>query len=101
MASVPTLDYMAITAPLPGDRPGGGRVPLPLRQKLEAARKDFEKNPEDPNSPDIPKKPEWAFIVKQSVDLLTRDSKDIETALRLLEALTKLHGFAGAREGVP
>ena len=99
MAAVPTLDYMAITAPLSGDRPGGGRVPLPVRQKLETARKDFEPNPEDPNSPPIPKKPEWSFIIKQSVDVLSQTSKDIETALRLLEALAKQCGFAGAREG--
>src|SRR5947208_10595353 len=99
MAPLPDLDYAALTAPIPGDNPGGPRMPFTMRQKLEAARKDFEPNPDDPSAAPIPKKPDWNLIIRLSLETLTESSKDIETALRLTEALTRQCGFAGLREG--
>jgi len=99
MPSVPELDIAAITSPIPGDNPGGSRLPFTTRQKLEAARKEFEPNPDDPSAAPIPKKPEWALIVRQASEVLAESSKDLETGLRLTEALTKIAGFAGMREG--
>ena len=100
MASVPELDLAALTAPIPGDNPAGGRVPFTLRQKLESARKEFEPNPEDPSASPIPKKPDWSMIIKIGSETLTETSKDLETALRMTEALAKQHKFRGLREGL-
>lgn len=99
MAPLPDLDYAAITAPIPGDNPGGSRMPFTLRQKLEAARKDFEPNPDDPSAAPIPKKPDWNGIIRMCLETLTETSKDLETALRLTEALTRQCGLVGLREG--
>ncbi|MEI7684247.1 MAG: type VI secretion system protein TssA [Planctomycetota bacterium] len=99
MAAVPEVDVAAIIAPIPGENPGGPRMPFMVRQKLEAARKEFEPHPDDPAAAPIPKKPEWAFIVKTASDTLANTSKDLETSLRLLEALTRIGGFPGLTAG--
>lgn len=100
MASEPLLNFSDLTAPIPGDNPAGSRMPLTLRQRMEAARKEFEPNPEDPAAPPIPKKPDWNGISRMAKEALTQTSKDLETSLRLTEALAKLHGFAGVRDGL-
>jgi type VI secretion system protein ImpA len=100
MAAVPELDVAAIIAPIPGDNPGGTRMPFMIRQQLEADRKEFEPNKEDPSAAPVPKKPEWGRIVKTSSEALANASKDLETAMRLLEALTRIAGFAGMTQGL-
>jgi type VI secretion system protein ImpA len=100
MASPPLLDIAALTAPIPGDDPAGTPAPLTVRQKLEALRKDFEPHPENPSLPPVAKKPDWAQIRRLTEETLTRTSKDLETALRLTEALLKAEGFAGLRDGL-
>jgi type VI secretion system protein ImpA len=100
MASPPLLDIAALTAPIPGDDPAGTPAPLTVRQKLEALRKDFEPHPENPALAPVPKKPDWAQIRRLTEETLTRTSKDLETALRLTEALLKSEGFAGLRDGL-
>lgn len=99
MPAAVELDMAAIVAPIPGDNPGGARMPFLVRQKLENARKEFEPNPDDPSAPPVPRKPEWNLIVRTASETLSTTSKDLETALRLLEALTRLSGFAGATLG--
>jgi type VI secretion system protein ImpA len=100
MPTPPVLEIEPLLAEIPGDNPAGGRTPLPMRQKMEQARKEFEPNPEDPSQPPIPKKPDWPGIIRMSKDILTNQSKDLEVALRLLEALTRLHGIPGFRDGL-
>src|SRR4051794_35114630 len=99
MASVPELDLASLAAPIPGDNPAGVRVPFTLRQRMEAARKDFEPNPDDPSASPVPKKPDWPLILKLGTETLTETSKDLETALRMTEALAKHYRLAGLREG--
>ncbi len=100
MAAVPELDMAALLAPIPGDKPEGTRMPPMTRLKLESARKLFEPNPDDPAAAPIPKKPEWSLIVKTTSETLTETSKDLETAMRLLEALTRIAGFKGLTTGL-
>lgn len=100
MAAVPDIDISAILAPIPGDNPGGGRMPFMVRQKLEAMRKDSEPNPEDPAGADIPKKPDWIGIIRTSAETLASTSKDLETAMRMLEALTRQSDFPGVKLGL-
>jgi len=100
MASAALLDFEALTAPLPGDNPAGAPVTLPLRQKLDAARKEFEPNPDDPSAPPIPRKPDWAGLVRQLTDVLTKQSRDLVMAARLVEAMARQYGFAGVRDSL-
>jgi type VI secretion system protein ImpA len=97
---MPSLDLAALTAPLPGDSPAGPRLTADVRKKMEDARKDFEPNPDDPSQPPVPKKPDWPVIIRLASDSLSKTSKELLTAVRLVEALTKQEGFAGLRGGL-
>jgi type VI secretion system protein ImpA len=99
MASAPELDLAALTAPISGDNPAGGRVPITLRQRLESARKDLEANPDDPTAAPIPKVPDWPGIIKLGIETISQTSKDLETGLRITEALTRQYGMVGLRKG--
>lgn len=96
----PVLDFATLLAPIPGDEPAGKGVPYTLRQKLRAERKDTEPHPDDPSQPNIPRKVDWPGIKRICQETLTNTSKDLEIALHLVEAVTKLHQFAGLRDGL-
>lgn len=103
MPSPPVLDIDALLLPIPGDEPAGGPVPLPVRDQLELARKeidpaDFDAN--DPARPTEAKHAEWGWIVATTGEILAESSKDLMIAARLAEALVKVHGFAGLRDGM-
>jgi type VI secretion system protein ImpA len=94
------LDIAALTAPISEDQPAGVRLLSDVRKKMEEGRKEFEANPDDPSGAPIPKKPDWPGIVKLASDSLTKTSKDLLAAVRLVEAVTKRDGFAGLRDGL-
>jgi type VI secretion system protein ImpA len=100
MASARLLDFATLVAPIPGGNSAGVTVPLTVRQKLETLRKEFEPHPENPSLPPIAKKADWPQVRRITEETLTRTSKDLETAFRLAEALVKMHGFAGLRDGL-
>ncbi len=102
MPSPPLLDFDALLAPIPGDNPAGGSVPFAVREKLEEFRKEvdpdsFAKN--DPTRPEAPIKADWPAISKLAQETLRETSKDLLVAARLTEALVKLHGAVGIRDG--
>jgi type VI secretion system protein ImpA len=100
MASPPILDFNTLEAPIPGDAPAG--VPLPFELRETLTRNRIDDNPENfPESarPTL-RKADWKAIVELSKTALTKTSKDLLAATRLLEALVKLHGFAGLRDGL-
>ncbi len=97
MSSTAELDLDRLLAPIPGSDPAGQPLPFQIKEKLDEARKEV--NPElypedDPNRPEL-KKADWPVIVRLCDETLTRTSKDLLTAVRLTEALTKQHAFAG------
>ena len=98
--STAVLDFTILTAPLDGKQPAGVRLPHDVRKKMEDARKEFETHPEDPSQPPIPKKADWSAIIKLASETLSRTSKDLLAAVRLVEALAKRDGFAGLRDGL-
>src|SRR5262245_3325509 len=103
MTTPPFLDFAALLAPIAGEDPGGSPVPYDIRQKLEDARKEENPDdfaPDDPARPQVLKKADWAGILKLTKETLTSTSKDLLLAARLTEALAKLHGFAGLRDGL-
>ena len=100
MASPAFLDFAALVTPVPGDEPAGSPVALTVRQKLDADRKETEPHPTDPSQGEIPRKVDWAGIARTTRELLAAKSKDLLLGARLTEALTRLHGFAGLRDGL-
>lgn len=103
MGSPSLLDFSALLQPIPGDDPAGGALPFSLRDKLDESRKEVDPAdfaPDDPTRPAEPIKPDWAGIVRLTQDGLTNTCKSLALAARLTEALTKLHGFTGVRDGL-
>src|SRR5437867_1952448 len=103
MAEQTVLDIAALTAPIAGDKPAGEALPFAIREQLEEARKEDnpeDYSPDDPRRPSVFKKADWPGIVKLATQTLTQESKDLTVAARLTEALVRLHGFAGLRDGL-
>lgn len=103
MATDSVLDFEILLAPIRDDRPPGGPVPFSVREQLDQARKevhpeDFDER--DPTRPTETKHADWQGIIDLGRQTLTETSKDLMVAARLTEALTKVHRFAGLRDGL-
>jgi type VI secretion system protein ImpA len=103
MPSAPVLEFDALLAPIPGENPAGSSVPFAVRDKLEGFRKEvdpesYAKN--DPMRPQAPQRADWAAIIGLAQETLRETSKDLLVAARLTEALLKVHGFRGLRDGL-
>ena len=99
MSSAVEIDTDFLLAPIAGDDPAGQSLPFQVKEKLDEARKEV--NPDlfaadDPNRPEL-KKADWPGVIRLCQETLSRTSKDLTTAVRLTEALTKQHDFAGLR----
>jgi type VI secretion system protein ImpA len=103
MAEQPLLDFAALLAPIPGDDPAGGSVPFEVRHQLEEYRKEDNPDdfaPNDPLKPEKLRKADWPGIVRLARETLSHTSKDLLVAARLTEALARVHGFPGVRDGL-
>lgn len=103
MPSQPNLEFDALLAPIPGDDPAGGPVPFSINQQLEEMRKEIDLesfSDDDPTRPDAAKKADWLGTIKVAQATLRDSSKDLLIAARLTEALVKVHGFPGLRDGL-
>jgi type VI secretion system protein ImpA len=88
---------------IPGDNPAGEPVSFAVRAQLDEMRKEINPDDFDDNDPLRPtelKKADWKGIVRLTSEQLQTTSKDLLLAARLIEALTKMHGFAGFCDGV-
>ncbi|HEY2148882.1 MAG TPA: type VI secretion system protein TssA, partial [Pirellulales bacterium] len=100
--SPPLIDFKSLIAPISDDEPAGGGVPFDVRERLEQARKEVNPDafaPDDPLRPADFIKADWAGIIALAQETLRNTSKNLLVAARLVEALTKKHGFAGLRDG--
>jgi type VI secretion system protein ImpA len=103
MPSPDLIDLAALLAPIPGDQPAGSGIPFDIRQQLEEGRKEEDPDSfaeDDPMRPHEFKKADWRGIVRLAQETLTLTAKDLLVAARLTEALVKVHGFAGLRDGL-
>jgi type VI secretion system protein ImpA len=103
MPSPPILDFDVLVAPIPGDDPAGSSVPFAVNQQLEEMRKEIDLesfSASDPTRPDAAKRADWLGTIKLTQETLRDTSKDLLIAARLTEALVKVYGFAGLRDGL-
>jgi type VI secretion system protein ImpA len=113
MATEPTLDLATLLAPIDGADPAGIDVRLDdspssayyvIKDARSAAREIEKQLANRPGAaaadggptPD----PEWRKIRNQAPKLIAGQSKDFEVAMWLTEALLRLGGFAGLRDGL-
>jgi len=102
MAEQVSIHIEELLQPISGEFPAGVKLPPIEREKLDKMRKDH--NPEDYREDDpLRHEPRqnanWNGIIDQSQRLLKTTSKDLNVACRLAEALSKVHGIAGVRDG--
>jgi type VI secretion system protein ImpA len=107
MASSEVLDFELLLAPIAGDNPAGVSLrddysPTSSYNTIKTAR-DAARAAERQMvmSGDVPVGPVagWEPILKQGTKILGAESKSLEVAAWLTEALVRKHGFAGLRDG--
>ncbi len=94
------IDVQALLAPIPGDSPAGAdlRYTQIYDNIKEARRADDELNRGDWGR-DI-KTSDWATVIKLATDALSSQTKDLQIASWLTEALVKTKGFEGLSSGL-
>jgi len=99
MASAGTIDIESLLSPVPGDKPGGEslRYAGPYDAIQEARRADDALSQGDWQRDT--KASDWRRVVELATEALSKRSKDLQIGAWLTEALVKLHGFAGLRDG--
>ena len=102
MPSPELLNFDEMLQPIAGEAPSGSPLPYTAREQLDDKRKELNPEdfaPDDPARPEHPKRADWGGIRQMAEQMLRESSKDLMLVARLTEALTKQHGFAGARDG--
>ena len=100
MATAPTIDIEAILAPIPGEHPAGKDVREGKDfDVLKEARRQEEVLSQGDWQRDV-KVADWSKAIQIATKILTEQSKDLQVATWLVEALLKRHGFAGLRDGL-
>ena len=105
MASADIIQLEALLAPVPGEKPTGIDLRLDANPasdyyKLKDARFAARaKEREIDAGAEVGDLPEWRTILELAPKVLTTQSKDLEVAAWLVEALLRRHNFAGLRDG--
>jgi type VI secretion system protein ImpA len=89
-----------LLTPLPGDQPCGADLRYdPLYDKLKEARREDDDAPQ--GDWERPRKlADWPQVIKLATDALAKQSKDLQIAVWLTEALLHREGCAGLRDGL-
>ncbi len=116
MASPEVLDFARLVEPIPGEDPAGADLRRDLApdsiyrrlraariQAREAERREAERRiaheEDDPQPTERNEPPDWRPILQLAPKALAEQSKDLEIAGLLIEALIREHGYAGLRDG--
>jgi type VI secretion system protein ImpA len=101
MASQQTIDIAAILNPIPGDSPAGVDVryagPHDVIKEARRADDDLAKGGWEKKEV---KTADWSAVIKVATSVLISQSKDLQVAVWLTEALLQRYGFAGLRDGL-
>ena len=108
MGSAAVLDFEQLTAPLAGDKPTGVDLrddpsPDSLYHRLKDARaaaRAAERQAAMSDSGEVDRQSaDWRPVLTLGLQAIAEESKDLEVAAWLIEALVRQHGFAGLRDG--
>jgi type VI secretion system protein ImpA len=108
MESPSVLDFEFLLADVPGKNPAGvdlredysPQAVYRLLKDVRAAARAAERNAAWERDESAGARADWSPILKQAPQVLAAQSKDLEIAVWLLEALVRAHGFAGLRDGL-
>lgn len=104
MAGPELLDFDKITAPIEGESATGPDLrkdyaPDAIYRAVKEARQRAGKAEKVAWSEDVNASDDWQEVFNSAPDLLYTLSKDLEVACWLTEAMLRLNGFAGLRDG--
>lgn len=95
------IDLEGLLGPLAGSSPSGrDLVWEPEYDAIREARRSEDESLEQGAWRRKPKAAEWPRVIELAEDCLGQKSKDLRIATWMAEALTRLHGFAGLRDGL-
>ena len=105
MATAEALDFEGLLAPISEDAPSGEELRTAdaeayweIKRLRDAARKDENESPGGGSK--TATAPEWSEVFRLSEKALVGSSKDLQITAWLIEALVRLKGFAGLRDGL-
>ncbi len=105
MASPEVLDFEKLLAPIEGEKPTGADPRAnasptspyyaikDARSAARAAERQLLMDEESTATPD------WRPVLQHGQKALAQEAKDLEIAAYMVEALVRLHGFPGLRDG--
>jgi len=107
MSSPQTIDLDVLARPIEGDKPTGADLredisPTSVYYQIKDARaaaRAAERAAVQLGEIGDGVAPEWKTILQLGPDILANHSKDLEVAAWMIEALLRIHGFAGLRDG--
>ena len=98
-----TLNFDDLLAPIHGEQPAGDESAYRyyLRDQInELRREEIATDFDDATRPAQLKRADWPAVVQLCEETLQCKAKDLRVACHLLEALVKLRGFSGLRDGL-
>lgn len=94
------IDVEALLAPIPGDNPAGENVQYSgLHDEVREARRAEDPLSQGDWQREL-KAADWDLTLELSEKALKSQTKDLQVAAWLAEALVKKHGFPGLRDGL-
>jgi type VI secretion system protein ImpA len=95
------LDLDALLAPIPGDNPAGRDISYDeIYDKLKEARRADDANLAQGDWQSELKVAQWPLARDLAIEALTEQSKDLQIAAWLTEAMVQLKGFEGLADGL-
>jgi type VI secretion system protein ImpA len=94
------IDVEDLLVPIAGDHPSGRHLAYEttIYDEIREARRSEEEAPQGAwERP--PKVAEWDCVIELGTECLRRQTKDLQIAAWVAEALAKQHGFGGLRDG--
>jgi type VI secretion system protein ImpA len=105
MASSESLELNGLLEPIPGDDPAGVDLradssPSSLYYQIKDARSNARATERQAVAEgDESSRPDWKPVMRHGQKALSERTKDLEVAAYMIEALVRLNGFAGLRDG--
>ncbi len=101
MAANLILDLAVLLKPIPGENPAGEDVRYTRYDEIKEARREDDNLPKGDWEEKGPvKAADWNKVKTIAIKALSTETKDLQVAVWLLEALIKEEGFLGLRDGL-
>jgi type VI secretion system protein ImpA len=101
MAANSVLDFDTLLTPIPGENPSGVEVRYTRYDEIKEARRQDDNLPKgDWEEKGPAKTADWKKVMTIASKALSTETKDLQLAVWLLEALVKEEGFIGLRDGL-